>query len=311
MAINKNAYLRYQILDKCFSNTGRSYTIDDLLEAVNKALRYDNPNSEGIRVRQLRDDIRFMQSESGFSIELRENLRIGRKKVYRYENPKFSIGNQPINPAEAESLKSAIQVLSRFSGLPQFSWIDEMIPLLKDQFGLTDLQNKIIDFEGNIDYTGYQYIKPLFNAINNQRVLKIKYHAFTESEAVEFYFHPYYLKQFNNRWFVLGRNEENDVPIWNLALDRIQNMRETDHAYQKFDFDWKDHFDDIIGVTHTGEAPQEIKLLFNEEVTPYVKTKPLHLTQKNQEVENGLEVRLTVIPNFELEKLILSYGEQG
>ncbi len=311
MAITKNAYLRYQVLDKCFSNPMRSYTFTDLLEKVNEELRYDNPDNEGIKTRQLRDDIRFMRSESGFGIELEDDLYIGRKKVYRYQDPEFSISKKPINTAEAESLKAAMHILSRFSGLPQFSWLDEMLPLLEDQFDLSTEQNgKIISFESNIDYTGYQHIKPLFNAINHQRVLQVKYQAFTEPHPVEFYFHPYYLKQYNNRWFALGYHEEEEKSTWNLALDRILKLTETDRPYQKSDCDWEGYFDDIIGVTHYDEKPREVKLLFNKEVSPYVKTKPLHLTQKHKEVEQGLEVRIQVIPNFELEKLILSFGEQ-
>ena len=40
MPTNKNAQLRYQVLDRCFSNQHRQYTIDDLVNAVNDAL-YD------------------------------------------------------------------------------------------------------------------------------------------------------------------------------------------------------------------------------------------------------------------------------
>ena len=60
MPINKNAVIRYNVLDKCLSNPGRRYFFDDLMEKVNDALLDDDPNSSGIRVRQLREDIRFM-----------------------------------------------------------------------------------------------------------------------------------------------------------------------------------------------------------------------------------------------------------
>ena len=40
MSANKNAQLRYQILDRCFSNFRQRYTIDDLVEEVNEKL-YD------------------------------------------------------------------------------------------------------------------------------------------------------------------------------------------------------------------------------------------------------------------------------
>ena len=67
MSITKNAFLRYQTLDRCFKNNGRNYLIADLLEEVNTALFDDNPSNNGIQIRQLRDDIKFIKSEAGFN----------------------------------------------------------------------------------------------------------------------------------------------------------------------------------------------------------------------------------------------------
>lgn len=51
MPVNKNAYLRYQILDQCFSNNRRRYNIDDLIALVSEKLGYN------ISLRQIREDI--------------------------------------------------------------------------------------------------------------------------------------------------------------------------------------------------------------------------------------------------------------
>ncbi len=309
MAINKNAYIRYQILDRCFSNSGRNYTISDLLQEVNSTLLDMNPNSSGIKVRQLYEDIRYMESSEGFSVDL-ERISSGKRKYYRYSNPKFSIRNKPINPAEAEYMRSAIQILSRFSGTPQFSWVNEMLPILETNFGAVGNSSEIISYESNIDYEGIKHIQPLFNALNNKRVLKICYKAFEEPKA-RFDFHPYYLKQYNNRWFIFGRNDETEIETWNLALDRIISIEEIDKKYKPTEIDWEDYFYDIIGVSRPfDESPQEIKLMFNATAKPYIITKPLHPSQKTKEKGADLEVRITVIPNFELEKLILSFAEQ-
>jgi predicted DNA-binding transcriptional regulator YafY len=50
-------------------------------------------------------------------------------------------------------------------------------------------------------------------------------------------------------------------------------------------------------------------LRFNKEQAPYIKTKPIHPTQKIKKIESGIEVKINVIINFELERLILSFGE--
>ena len=96
MAIIKNALLRYQTLDRCFKNNGRSYLIEDLLEEVNQTLIDENPENLGIQVRQLREDIRFMRSELGYSAPIDSREISGKKHAYFYTDPSFSINNSPL-----------------------------------------------------------------------------------------------------------------------------------------------------------------------------------------------------------------------
>ncbi len=310
MAINKNALIRYQVLDRCFRNPGRMYFWENLLEECNKALLDFDPDGAGIQRRQLFDDIRFMESEAGWSIPL-GRIRHGRKVYYRYDDLLFSISNQPLNDSEAEQIKSALQIFSRFSGTPQFEWINEMIPMLESKFGLIERKNEIISFESNIDLKGLHFLTPLFNAIVNERVLLVNYKDFKSTEPYEITFHPHYLKQYNNRWFVFGLNSDNQVSNWNLALDRINSLSETTIKYKPSVIDWKEYFFDLVGVTRpAGVELQEIVLMFSPQEAPYVITKPIHPSQKHKNSPTGLEVKIKVIPNFELERLILSFGDQ-
>jgi predicted DNA-binding transcriptional regulator YafY len=310
MSVNKNALIRYQVLDRCFRNPGRMYFWQDLLRECNKALQEASTHSEGIQRRQLFDDIQFMESEAGWSIPL-ERIRFERRVYYRYSDLSFSISNQPLNELEAEQIKSALQIFSRFSGTPQFEWVNEMIPMLESRFGLIARKSEVISFDSNLDLKGIHFLKPLFTAIINERVLLVKYKDFKSSEPYEITFHPYYLKQYNNRWFVFGLNNENQVPNWNLALDRIESISETSLTFSPSKTDWEEYFYDLVGVTNPNDVDlQEIILRFSPDVAPYVLTKPIHPSQKPKNEPTGLEVRIKVIPNFELERLVLSFGEQ-
>lgn len=310
MSINKNALIRYQALDRCFRNIGRMYFWEDLLDECNKALLDFNPNSDGIQRRQLFDDIRFMESEAGWAVPL-ARIRYGRRVYYRYEDTSFSINNQPLNDLEAEQIRSAMQIISRFSGTPQFEWVDEMIPMLETKFGLIKRKDEIISFQSNIDLKGGHFLTPLFNAIVNECVLLVKYKDFKSSEPYEINFHPYYLKQYNNRWFAFGLNEEMENSYWNLAIDRIENVSETSLKYVSTEIDWDDYFFDLVGVTRPIDGTlTDVVLKFSLDVSPYIMTKPLHPTQKHQIDSSGLQVTIKVIPNIELENLILSFGEQ-
>src|SRR6056297_2558084 len=310
MSINKNALLRYQVLDRCFRNTGRKYFWQDLLNEINKALEEFNGPGSGIKRRQLFDDIKFMESDQGWSIPL-DRKKDGRKVYYRYTDPEFSIGNQPLNEAELSQIEAAISVLSRFSGAPQFEAVQEMIPVLKDRLGLDHHSKEVIGLESNIDLKGIEYLSRLYAAISKEEVLKVTYQDFKSNDPFTLTFHPYYLKQYNNRWFALGLNEELDIPTWNLALDRIKSINQTRKAYKPTNIDWNDYFYDIIGVTRfQDKEPETVVLEFAKQVAPYVETKPLHPSQMTEWLDGRLRVFINVIPNYELESLILSFGEK-
>lgn len=136
MAINKHQIIRYNKLDRCFKNTGKEYSINDLLEAVNEAILEYDSTSSGVEIRSLRGDIRFMRSEAGFNAPI-ETLRSSSGfYYYRYSDKNFSINNSPLNDTEAEQLKNAISILQRFEGSPEFEWVNQLGPLLNDRFGL-------------------------------------------------------------------------------------------------------------------------------------------------------------------------------
>lgn len=308
MALTKNALIRYQTLDRCFRNPGKKYFYPNLLDACNEAL-YNYDKSEGIEERQLKYDIAFMESEQGWSIDL-EKFRDGRKVYLRYKDIDFSINNQPINELEAEQLKSAMLVLSRFKGLPQFEWVNEIIPKLDQSFKLSNQSQEIISFDTNQFLIGTEFISTIFNAILYQQTLEVSYQSFKSTNPNTLIFHPYLLKQFNNRWFLFGKSEGFDT-ITNLALDRILNIKESNLKYQpNKDKDFNEYFEDIIGVSKSDD--ELLKIIFNASlaIAPYIKTKPLHGSQRKiEDTINGYIFSIEVKPNYELEKMILSFGE--
>ncbi|MCG8182760.1 helix-turn-helix transcriptional regulator [Tenacibaculum piscium] len=309
MSTNKHAIIRYQTLDKCFSNTGKRYYIEDLLEACNDAIFNFDAVSGGIKKRQLYDDIKFMESVQGWSIPL-EKIKDGRRAFYRYENSSFSINNQPLNDEEAEQLKSAMLVLTRFKGLPQFEWIHELIPKLDKTFNLYNDNQEIISFDNNQFLKGTDFITPLFKAIQNKQTLIITYKSFKSDVSQHIIFHSYHLKQYNNRWFLFGKDNDYNN-LMNLALDRIAILEQSSEAFDESQLvNFEEYFDDFIGVTKPSNAVlTHIRLKASLELSPYIITKPLHGSQKKvSESDNNIIFSIDVIPNFELTKLLLSFG---
>ena len=307
-----NTQFRYQEIDKCLSNTGRKWTWKDLLEKINLAIEINFPDSPGIAKTTLFDDLKNMKSIYRDKVEI-INIPDGRSSYWSYANPRDSIFGHLLNETEVKKLKEAITVLAKFRGAPQFDWILEVIPIIESKMGLVGTGREIISFDSNIHYSGAKFIPPLFNAILNKRVLKITYQSFKNSTPTEIEVHPQYLKQHNSRWFLFSFVDRWKNKPQVHALDRILKISETNNPYKSFeDFNWDDYFEDMVGVSNDGSEPIEVRLLIlDKEQASYIETKPLHPSQKKvRKVEGGYETSINVIHNYELEKLILSFGER-
>ena len=309
MATNKNAQIRYKILDNCFRNSGRRYFIEDLISECNAKLLEIDPTSNGISRRQIFDDIHFMESSEGWEIDLLK-LKDGRRVYYRYEDMHFSINNMPLNESDINRLQTTLQTISHFKGMPQFEWMYGLLPKLKQ--GSTDAYSPaIMEFENNQDLKGIEHIGTLYDAILYKKVLSICYlQSFRDKVLLTI--HPYYLKQYNTRWFLFGYNPDKDKYDWNLPLDRIISINEIHKSYiPNTVIDWCEYFDNIIGVTKPENAAVEkITLHFFEKTGYYIESKPIHGYQKHRWLDTQtLEVHLELMINYELERLILSYAD--
>lgn len=304
MPINKNAYIRYLAYDNCLRNPGRKHTWKDLRDAANRSL--ETQSADPIGKTQFFKDIKALKGPPFYAPIVSE------KSFYRYADHQYSITNQPLNELEAEQIKSALMVLSRFKGLPQFEWVHEIIPKIEKQFGLDSQITEVIGFDQNIDLKGLEHFETLFSAIINKQVLSIDYKAFRQDGPMKMVIHPYYLKQYNNRWYLFGFNPGYNS-LSNPALDRITAITSlVSHKFvENVQFDFNEYFEDMIGITKSQDAESQIiKLWFSPVQAPYINTKPLHGTQKVKSWdETGMIMTIEVVPNFELEQLILQFGE--
>lgn len=310
MATNKNATIRYQALNRCFRNPGRKYFINDLIEACNDSLLDIDPSSTGIKRRQVFDDIKFMRDSQGFDAPI-ESYKDGKKVFYRYSDLSFSINNQPLNEKEAGQLKEALLTLSRFKGIPQFEWVDEIKTRLESSFQLKS-REKVIEFEENPFLKGKEHIGILYDAIVNKQILDIQYHPFNKQEPLQIVLNPYFLKQYNSRWFLFGRNEEFNT-ISNLPLDRIIEIKETQRHYTDSEtWDFEEFFEDVVGVTvNKNVEPVKILLQINRSLWPYIESKPIHGSQKVKSKDSeSVTIELTLQINYELTAVIFAFGEE-
>lgn len=309
MPTNKNASIRYQALDKCFRDKYHRYYMEDLIDKCEEALFYYN-GVGGVSRRQIFEDIKYMESEAGWSADILRK-KDGKKVYYRYADWNFAINSQPLTDDEARQMETAILTLSRFRGMPSNEWIDEVISSLEWRFNLKGESQNVIGFEQNLELKGLNYLAPLIDATTHHKVLKIVYRNYKEgADEKTVIAHPYYVKQYNNRWFLMALDDSKRY-ISNFALDRIMSVETTDKIrfIDNTNIDFEHYFDDVIGVTIPKEDVKKIiiELQLTPNQYPYVVSKPLHSSQRIIDEDNRI-ITIEVRPNYELDHHILSLG---
>lgn len=111
MPVNKNAYLRYQYLDLCFSNKQRRFNIEELIDFVSEKLGYN------VSVCQIREDMSNMRL-APYHAPIKAVPYDGKKCYYHYSDPDFSIFNNELTMEEVTKLRSTIKMLGRYRGIP-------------------------------------------------------------------------------------------------------------------------------------------------------------------------------------------------
>ncbi|GHN00611.1 hypothetical protein WSM22_21000 [Cytophagales bacterium WSM2-2] len=310
MPVNRNALIRYRALDNCLRNRARRWTLEDLIDACSEALYEYEGIDKGVSRRTVQMDLQMMRSDKlGYNAP----IEVLEKKYYTYEDPEYSITNIPLTDQDLGKLTEVVEILRQFKGFSHFQELSGMVQRLENKiYSAKTKQEPVIDFEKNENLKGLEHIETLYQSIIGKKTITLNYQSFKARSANEFVFHPYYLKEYRNRWFVLGIKSRN-APLMTLALDRIVEIKNCDVKYiEQKNFNINEYFNHVIGVTVEPEGEPENVILFTDrETAPYIITKPLHQSQKILEQDNsGVTLSINVQLNFELEREILGFGDR-
>jgi len=309
MAQNKNALIRYKTIDQCLQNNYRQWTLEDLIIACSDALyEYENKHTN-VSKRTIQLDIQLMRSDKlGYNAP----IEVYDKKYYRYGNLGYSITNIPLTENDMGILSETVEMLKQFKDFSLFSELGGIIQRLEDKvYSEKTNQPAIIHLDKNENLKGLKFLDQLYQAILKKICLKINYQSFKARTPTEFIFHPFILKEFNNRWFLIGKRQSQNQ-ILTLALDRIISLTlDLKTRYQNDDFNGDEYYKNTIGVTVLNdECVEEIVLKIDQRNAPYVLTKPFHPSQKivERSKDGEVTISLTVHQNFEFERLVLGFG---
>jgi predicted DNA-binding transcriptional regulator YafY len=169
-------------------------------------------------------------------------------------------------------------------------------------------EHEYISFEHQDEWSNIQWVEPLLDAIKHRKIVELNHFTFSREQTLPRHVEPYLLKEYQNRWYLLGINEEREIRTY--GLDRITNVVVTTTTFtpQK-DFDPHIHYAHIIGLNHDGSRSEEVMLSADPLTAKYMKSLKWHVSQEVvSENEEEVVFRMYVQPNFELKQKILSYG---
>ena len=315
MPSNKNALPRYKYLDEMLSDRHHYFTIADLTERVNEKL--EDAGLPKVTRRCIEKDIIYLEYDPFFADI--ERYRANGKNCLRYANPSFSIFQKELSDEERHLLNEVLSTLGQFEGLAHFEWLEKF----KIGLGLKD-NRQIISFSNNPYLLNSNMLGVLFDYISNEVVIRLSYHTFSNTDTRNIVFHPYLLKQYNDRWFLLGA-ADSDKKILTFALDRIDKVEPMpEKKYEPCHDDLYDRFEDIVGVTlFEKEKLQHILFWVSDTSKGHVITKPIHgsqiqynetdeqeLRQQYPSLKGGAFFSIDCIKNYELLRMLTSYGKE-
>jgi predicted DNA-binding transcriptional regulator YafY len=329
MPATKDALKRYKILDQMLSDKSVQYTYDTLLNGLNQ--RLEEEGSLGISSRTLKYDLDFIETEFCNSVTLLRTPIAAHSsksdsdkytmKWIHYEDPHSSIFTVPMTEDEKYILTQSLSLLGHFEGIPNLKGLERLRSQIKE---LPQDENPIVVMESScIENT--QYFGELFSAITKQRPIELHHHTFQEPDVpIISIVHPYQLREYNNRWFLMGCVEENgkvaQVP-WPFRLDSIdQVIILTQHPYRKYSGLLFEFFEEIIGVTNYQDKPcQTILFWVSDNSKGYVTTKSIHSSfkliksdeqyrEKYPQLEGGIFCTIDCKVNYELIRELSSFG---
>lgn len=313
MPANKNAVIRYKYLDTFLSDRHHYYDIHDLTNMVNNYLQQDGDDG-AVSQRTIELDLNFLMGTPFHADIVHE--RINGKSWIHYADPQFSIFKKALSKDEENLLAEVLNTIGQFDGLSNFEWLDG----LKKSLGVKEMP-KVISFSNPVILNS-NLLGILFTAISNKVVIKLSYHTFqAPDDKKTILLHPYLLKEYNKRWFLIGAADE-DGYMLTFALDRIDEVEECQTVkYKECKEDLTERYEDVVGVTIMKDAvPEDILLWVAPSSVKYIETKPLHgsqtpytnerevaLRSKYPTLEGGKFFRLNCIVNTELKQLLNSY----
>jgi predicted DNA-binding transcriptional regulator YafY len=238
-------------------------------------------------------------------------IRKGKNIFYTYSED-FELNAQTITKDESLSLIMANEVLSQLKGFTLTKELKDLTDKLKLHIDDNMQSNSpAVIFDVQPDLKHIEQLQDFLECILEKTVLQISYQPFGIATTIEKIIHPYFLKQYNQRWFLFGYDEANKR-IDNSPVDRIIQFKPVNRPFIENSFFLQhEYFNDMVGVTKKeGQKAEHIMFEVSAAKADYLVTKPLHQSQTilSRQSNGNITFQMDVIINKELVSMLLSFG---
>ena len=167
-----------------------------------------------------------------------------------------------------------------------------------------------ISFDMGGGLKGIEHLKPILQAIKNHRRISFVHRNFHTGRTRRFTLKPYLLKEYQNRWYVVGLIG-GLTDFRTFGIDRIENLEIKAETFTpQGELNPLEIFSQTIGLVYSENTVQQVILSFTSAQGKYIHTLPLHTSQKIIiDDEDEFRVSIEVVPNYELIQQILKHGD--
>lgn len=188
------------------------------------------------------------------------------------------------------------------------SWIINTFCVSNTLLGSQSVKDRIL-----LEYvpSGQAYLQTIIEAMKENRVLNMTYHSFWKDKEGNYDVHPYCVKLFRQRWYMVAQGTYHDEPRI-YALDRIQELNVKDETFElPKDWDANEYFDGSYGIiTNPHEEKQLVKIKVSTSQANYIRSLKIHESQ--EEVERNEEYSIFTFflrPELDFQQELLKNGE--
>ncbi len=300
MPLNKEAQIRYLTIDACLCDKRKPFPSMALLIAV-----IEEKIGKSFTVSTIQKDLKALKEDEalGYLAPIKFSKS---KNGYYYSDPNYTLRSVPLNSAEIESLLAATDLLRTFSGDRvghNFNTaVDKILASVREKFDTTSDKRVLIQTENPPRMRGWEYFELLFQAAKDKTVVSFIHYSYSKRVFNAIVLHPYLLKEFQNRWYIVGYSEKHRA-IRNFGLDRVIEPLLINKKFNtQLNFNPESYYKDTFGLYPIGKKKEQIHFRVSPLMGNYLLSQPLHESQSvvNHYAYGHLLLQLDIIPSVEL-----------